>query len=370
MTSELSAFNAAEENYKDNNVKFNNFKNEVLNRIKDVSENWIFNILDKEVKRDLKVKLDLTRVFIDEELNLIESLAFLEFVQSNFNLILDKYSVFEDEVEMLFDAVDGELLFDEFKSECFLYYSGRFPEYDLSINKDSIYRDFKINFENKKSLFLDYLKFQIEINYDSCMSYSKFFGNFKGALTLNLNATIESLNKELEGFRRLRNIADNAKTENIYDNAVNKYKGLEEFYRSYFYRGIGIVVTISILLLFLKTLIVPSFFSNIEFWVLKGSILIVGITLITYFLKQSSHYQHLADQNYQTQVELQAYPTFMESIPTEEAASVRKELALKYFGREIDGAAHKDMSNLIADQMKSTTEMVKASTEAIKNLKG
>ncbi|MFP0859324.1 hypothetical protein ACLDYQ_19080 [Acinetobacter baumannii] len=60
----------------------------------------------------------------------------------------------------------------------------------------------------------------------------------------------------------------------------------------------------------------------------------------------------------------------MESIPTEEAASVRKELALKYFGREVDGAAHKDMSNLITDQMKSTTEMVKATTEAIKNLKG
>ncbi|HGF8498890.1 TPA: hypothetical protein ACJB9M_001870, partial [Acinetobacter baumannii] len=92
--------------------------------------------------------------------------------------------------------------------------------------------------------------------------------------------------------------------------------------------------------------------------------------LISYFIKQSSHYQRLADQNYQTQVELQAYPSFMESIPTEEAASVRKELALKYFGREVDGAAHKDMSNLISDQMKSTTEMVKATTEAIKNLKG
>ncbi len=174
---------------------------------------------------------------------------------------------------------------------------------------------------------------------------------------------------DIERYMRLRNIADNAKTENIYHEAVDKYRGLESNYRMYFYSGIGVVVTISVLLLFCKTLIVPNFFSNIEFWILKGSILIVGITLITYFLKQSSHYQHLADQNYQTQVELQAYPSFMESIPVEEAASVRKELALKYFGREIDGAAHKDMSNLIADQMKSTTEMVKASTEAIKNLK-
>ncbi|EPF6052642.1 hypothetical protein L5R14_003768, partial [Acinetobacter baumannii] len=109
--------------------------------------------------------------------------------------------------------------------------------------------------------------------------------------------------------------------------------------------------------------------STTEFWILKASLLIVGITLISYFLKQSAHYQKLADQNYQTHVELRAYPSFMESIPTEEAASVRKELALKYFGREIDGAAHKDISNLISDQMKSTTEIVKATTEAIKNLK-
>ena len=104
--------------------------------------------------------------------------------------------------------------------------------------------------------------------------------------------------------------------------------------------------------------------------VLLCPIIALGITLITYFLKQSLHYKRLADQNYQTQVELQAYPSFMESIPTEEAAFVRKELALKYFGREIDGATHKDMSNLISDQMKSTTDMVKATTEAIKSLNG
>lgn len=134
--------------------------------------------------------------------------------------------------------------------------------------------------------------------------------------------------------------------------------------------GLGVLLCLSVGLLTLKQELVPYLFSTIEFWAVKVSLLLVGITLISYFLKQSAHYQRLADQNYQTQVELQAYPSFMESIPTEEAASVRKELALKYFGREVDGAAHKDMGNLVSDQMKSTTEMVKATTEAIKNLKG
>lgn len=184
---------------------------------------------------------------------------------------------------------------------------------------------------------------------------------------LKINDVKDKIEKEAEDFRRKRNIADNAKTEDIYDKAVKRYYVLQAKYRKSFYWAITVTIGLSLLGLFLKNwLVTNEYLGNIEFWVLKVSILAVGITLITFFLKQSTHYQRLADQNYQTQVELQAYPTFIESIPLEEAASVRKELALKYFGREIDGAAHKDMSNLISDQMKSTTEMVKAATDVLK----
>lgn len=169
------------------------------------------------------------------------------------------------------------------------------------------------------------------------------------------------LNKEVEDFRTKRNIADNALTVDFYDKAVEKYEQKEKTYRNLFYFFIAITLGISFLLFILH-----KDANDTSYWVMKISVILVGVTLITYFLKQSAHYQRLADQNYQTKVELLAYPSFMESIPTEEAASVRKELALKYFGREIDGAAHKDMSNLISDQMKSTTEMVKAATDVLK----
>ncbi|MNY93323.1 hypothetical protein D3C78_97330 [compost metagenome] len=169
------------------------------------------------------------------------------------------------------------------------------------------------------------------------------------------------LNKEVQDFRTKRNIADNALTVDFYDKAVKKYEEKEKAYRNLFYLFIALTLGISVLLFVLHTDL-----TDISFWVMKITVILVGITLITYFLKQSAHYQRLADQNYQTKVELLAFPSFMESIPTEEAASVRKELALKYFGREIDGAAHKDMSNLISDQMKSTTEMVKAATDVLK----
>jgi hypothetical protein len=211
--------------------------------------------------------------------------------------------------------------------------------------------------------------FYTEILYlkETLIKYSRLKESFDGLLLDHLRTGIADVNKELVGFRKLRNIADNSLTENIYDQAVIKYRGLEKDYRIYFFSAIGITVGLSLLGLFLKKWLVDNnYLGDIEFWVLKFSILAVGITLITYFLKQSAHYQRLADQNYQTQVELQAYPSFMESIPTEESASVRKELALKYFGREIDSAAHKDMSNLISDQMKSTTEMVKAATDVLK----
>lgn len=187
---------------------------------------------------------------------------------------------------------------------------------------------------------------------------------------LSFNAISESLaevKNELSSFRRLRHIADTALTENIYKNAVIKYQKFEKKYRKYFYRAIAIVLLLAVLLLLFKSKLISFLgISNTEFWVLKISLMIVGITLISYFLKQTSHYQKLADQNYQTQVELQAYPSFMESVPTNEAAVIRKELALKYFGKEIDGSTHKDMSNLISDQMKNTTEMIKATTDVLK----
>lgn len=238
----------------------------------------------------------------------------------------------------------------------------------------------KIKQDKVKDLF--YLDDVLKADYDFYFSeiagltsltqrYSSLRTLFDDILFENFKGKIVEVNKEILGFRRSKNILDNLMTENIYDVAVAKYKKLEKKYRKYFYRSVPIVIIIAILTFLSKKLLTEKFgIDEFSYWVLKISILLLGITLISYFIKQSSHYQRLADQNYQTQVELQAYPSFMESIPTEEAASVRKELALKYFGREIDGAAHKDMSNLISDQMKSTTEMVKATTEAIKNLKG
>ncbi len=207
----------------------------------------------------------------------------------------------------------------------------------------------------------------ISIIYNELNSYLNLKNEFNQISFNAISECLAEVKDELSSFRRLRQIADTALTESIYNNAVIKYQNIENKYRKYFYIAIAIVLLLAVLLLLLKSkLIITLGVSNTEFWVLKISLMIVGITLISYFLKQTSHYQKLADQNYQTQVELQAYPSFMESVPTNEAAIIRKELALKYFGKEIDGSTHKDMSNLISDQMKNTTEMIKATTDVLK----
>ena len=215
---------------------------------------------------------------------------------------------------------------------------------------------------------------KIKILLSDCKEYIIRYAGIKEAFkSLSSNAlseTISEVNKELLSFRRLRNIADTALTEKIYNSAVIKYQGLEINYRNYFYWAIATLLVLSISTLLLKNIIISSFsLTSTEFWVLKGTILIVGLTLISYFIKQSSHYQKLADQNYQTQVELQAFPSFMENIPQNEAALVRKELALRYFGKEIDSNPHKDMANLMSEQIKNSSELVKATTESIKNLR-
>lgn len=209
---------------------------------------------------------------------------------------------------------------------------------------------------------------QLNIIYVEFRKYLTLKNEFKQLSFDAISESLTEINIELSAYRRLKGIVENALTENIYNNATKKYEALAKGYRHYFYFCIIGLLTISILILMIS--LKPYLgFGVVEFWLIKLSIVIIGVMLINYYLKQSTHYQKLADQNYQVQVELQAYPSFMSSIPSNEAAAIRKELALKYFGKEIDSTPHKDMSNLISDQMKNSTELVKAATDTIKILK-
>ncbi|WP_151766649.1 hypothetical protein [Acinetobacter seifertii] len=85
----------------------------------------------------------------------------------------------------------------------------------------------------------DYVYYLSEINnlIGILNRYKELKITFDDLLVDNVREAIVDVNKELVGFRKSRNIADNLMTEDIYNSAVNKYRGLEENYRSYFYWG-------------------------------------------------------------------------------------------------------------------------------------
>ncbi|MCG5264095.1 hypothetical protein MCL27_03520 [Acinetobacter pittii] len=202
-------------------------------------------------------------------------------------------------------------------------------------------------------------------------SFIRTFNLDKKRYNLVINNEIKSMldeaKQELEDFKETKNKIKNLKSVEYYLEECEKYMGRHYTYQVLFLITILVALTISVISVCSE----PKFFlDKFDYWFLKGTFILVVITLVSYFIKQSSHYQSLADQANQTRLELQAFPTFITGVEKADEVAIRKELALKYFGREVDKTAHKDMSNLVSDQMKNTTEMVKATTEAIKNLKG
>lgn len=178
-----------------------------------------------------------------------------------------------------------------------------------------------------------------------------------------IHAMLQDAERELEDFKTLKNILKNLKAEDYYLKECQKYKKIH-----FIYLGLFLITILGALCISAYSVCAePKYFlDTFDYWFIKISFILVAVTLVSYFIKQSSHYQSLADQANQTRLEIQAFPTFITGIDKADEAAIRKELALKYFGREVDKTAHKDMSNLVSDQMKNTTEMVKAVTDVIK----
>ena len=178
---------------------------------------------------------------------------------------------------------------------------------------------------------------------------------------------IDSLDKNIKDVSVLKEKIKNQETHDIYDLAAKKNKE-----RVYGYRVVFLVLIILVIILVWFSAVLKEYLrlDQYDYWFFKITLAITSITLITFYLKLSTKYQNIADQCEQTKLELEAFPTFVASFSTEDPQiiEIRKELALKYFGRDLVNNDKAEASNIITDQMKNTTELVKATTEAIKNL--
>lgn len=276
----------------------------------------------------------------DEQANMGRFMSYQSYSDNIFEEIKKRINSFsENELDLRFLG----LLNSSF-SGIILPYKNSEDHLNLNKNIDRV----PVRLEAAKSFLFDYL-----YNYKNL--HVLIFENFKEML--------QEAEGELIKFKQVKNVIENQKAEAFYSRAEGEYILKHENNRKYFFGTLAITVTISILLIIFKNCFDLS---DYDYWFMKASTIIVGVTLISYFLKQSTHYQKLSDQCKLTSLELEAFPSFTASLNGNDISDIRKDLALKYFGREMDGSIHKDVSNLVTDQMKSTTEMVKAVTEVIK----
>lgn len=180
---------------------------------------------------------------------------------------------------------------------------------------------------------------------------------------------MNTLDEGIKNVAELKEQIKNQETHDIYALAAKENQKRSDDFRMAFI----LLIIVAIIFIWFCAITKTYFgLKDYDYWFFKGTLVLTSVTLITYFLKQSVKYQKIADQCRQTKMELEAFPSFVASFTTEDPKiiEIRRELALKYFGRELDSTTKDDTGGIIAEQMRSTTEMVKATTEAIKNLKG
>ncbi|MFV5536596.1 hypothetical protein VXQ47_17765 [Acinetobacter pittii] len=180
-----------------------------------------------------------------------------------------------------------------------------------------------------------------------------------------LNQKIDYLDENIKNVNELKEQIKNQDTHDIYESAANENQARADNSRMAFI----ILIIFSIVMVWFCSVTKTYFgLKEHDYWFFKGALVLTSVTLITYFLKQSVKYQKIADQCRQTKMELEAFPSFVASFTTEDPQiiEIRKELALKYFGRELDNKTNDETSNILQDQMKNTTEMVKAAMEVLK----
>ncbi|MFI8035589.1 hypothetical protein ACH8I4_17160, partial [Acinetobacter sp. ABJ_C3_5] len=208
-------------------------------------------------------------------------------------------------------------------------------------------------------------------------------------------AVTELYNIVKKDLDRFENSQKNKPAVDLYKDVKTDFETLEQRYRKYFI--ISIIVTLLIAIgynpligvwanvislscsftnnYFLACLgiqnpiIYPVNSDTLKFIFFKIGVLAVGITFTTYFLRLSSFYQLKQEQAKQTKLELEAFPDYVSGMDPSIANNLRQELALKYFGKEIDKTIIDKNGDLIQEQLKAGTELIKASTDVIKTVK-
>ncbi|MFV5507791.1 hypothetical protein [Acinetobacter sp. 197] len=186
-----------------------------------------------------------------------------------------------------------------------------------------------------RNAFVEFMSEAEQIREDYILKFSKYFSEIQ------------------EGWEKIQQI----KTENVYLNAYKKNNIRARSNEKKFIQTLY-------LSLFISLILIASFiFEKIDFQVfltLKIMVFIFFGILVTYYLKLASHYRRLADQAEQTHLELLAFPQYVASLDPQKTNEIKEQLALKYFGKELDSTGYQKMGDAVQEQLKTSVELVKA----------
>lgn len=205
---------------------------------------------------------------------------------------------------------------------------------------------------------------KIEPIHKFLINYGNIDSSVVGYIREYWGNAFKNIHNEISKFGELNDILKNHKTYEIYKKSED---GNHKKYKFYIYWAIGLAVVGFILSIFSKVIFTKCLFvelcfleyNNIDYWIMKASIIFITITGVTFCLKQAIHHQKKKDRAEQTRLELEALPTYMFNFSDEQKNQVYAELTSKYFGRDFDKDGYQDMSNLVQEQIKLSHEVLK-----------
>lgn len=175
--------------------------------------------------------------------------------------------------------------------------------------------------------------------------------------------TIENLNKKIKASQAELETINSQRTELIYSQASKNYIESARNYEWTFY----LIFLAAILVTIISLVHFPHNSTDIVDYVLYKILTVsIVVTTGTIFLRKASHLRKLHDQANQTSLELQALPLYLRNVEESEHSGIYKNLAEKYFGKELDQTQNDKIGDLMKDQLASGTELIKASAELVK----
>lgn len=182
-------------------------------------------------------------------------------------------------------------------------------------------------------------------------------------------SALSELSEELKKFRNLKGILENSETTKVYEKAEIKYSFAFYIYLTAFFTAIYAALHFSLYIIQKKKIYIESFgMDTYDYWTIKISAIFIFITVITFLIKQATHYQKKKDEAERTKLELKALPSYLADLEAKDATNLRKDLASKYFGKSNDNSTLNEIGNIIGEQLKNSTEVAKSSAEVIKAL--